>query len=98
MQNGADRDGAQRRAGRQHQCWRGAYSGSGSIAAPGLAPQASSSALQVNLDTAHRGAVFTGSANLALASHDADLADLALRHQPAGAERAGQFALPLSLF
>ena len=48
------------------------FSGSGTIAAPGLAPQASSSALQVNLNTGTAG-IFTGTANLALASHDADL-------------------------
>ena len=53
------------------------FSGSGTIASPGLAPQASSSALQVNLATGTAG-IFTGSANLALASHDADLADLPL--------------------
>jgi hypothetical protein len=57
------------------------FSGSGSIAAPGLAPQASSSALQVNLATATAG-IFTGTANLALASHDADLADLPLSTSP----------------
>jgi hypothetical protein len=57
------------------------FSGSGTIAAPGLAPQASSSALQVNLNTGTAG-IFTGTANLALASHDADLADLPLTTGP----------------
>jgi PEP-CTERM motif len=57
------------------------FSGSGAIAAPGLAPQASSSALQVNLATGSAG-IFTGTANPALASHDADLADLALSTSP----------------
>jgi len=53
------------------------FSGSGTIAVPGLAPQASFSALQINLATNTAG-IFTGTANLALASHDADLADLPL--------------------
>jgi hypothetical protein len=57
------------------------FSGIGAIAAPGLAPQASSSALQVNLATSTAG-IFTGTANLALASHDADLADLPLTTSP----------------
>jgi hypothetical protein len=57
------------------------FSGSGSITAPGLAPGASSSALEVNLATGTAG-IFTGTANLALASHDADLADLPLSASP----------------
>ncbi len=57
------------------------FSGSGAIAAPGLAPGASSSALQVNLATNTAG-IFTGTANLALASHDSQLADLPLSTSP----------------
>jgi hypothetical protein len=57
------------------------FSGSGTIAAPGLAPGASSSALQVNLATGTAG-IFAGTANLALASHDAELADLPLSTSP----------------
>jgi hypothetical protein len=56
------------------------FSGSGNLGA-GLGPQASSSALQVDLATGTAGQ-FTGTANLALASHDADLADLALTTNP----------------
>ena len=56
------------------------FSGSGTLGA-GLGPQASSSALQLNLDTNTAG-IFTGTANLALASHDLDLADLALTTSP----------------
>jgi hypothetical protein len=52
------------------------FSGSGNLGA-GLGPQASSSALHVDLATGTAGQ-FTGTANLALASHDADLADLPL--------------------
>jgi PEP-CTERM motif len=48
------------------------FSGGGDLG-PGLGPQASSSALQVNLSTGTAG-IFTDTANLALASHDADLA------------------------
>jgi len=57
------------------------FSGGGAIAAPGLRPQASSSALHVDLSTGTAGQ-FTGTASLALASHDADLADLALTTNP----------------
>jgi hypothetical protein len=56
------------------------FSGNGNLGA-GLGPQASSSALQVNLNTATAGQ-FSGTANLALASHDADLADLPLSTNP----------------
>jgi hypothetical protein len=56
------------------------FSGSGNLGA-GLAPGASSSALQVNLNTNGAG-IFTGTANLSLASHDADLADLPLTTAP----------------
>jgi hypothetical protein len=56
------------------------FSGSGNLGA-GLGPQASSSALQVDLGTGTAGQ-FAGTANLALASHDADLADLALTTNP----------------
>jgi hypothetical protein len=56
------------------------FSGSGNLGA-GLGPQASSSALQVNLNTATAGQ-FSGTANIALASHDADLADLPLSTNP----------------
>jgi hypothetical protein len=52
------------------------FSGSGNLGT-GLGPQAQSSALQVNLATATAG-IFTGTASLALASHDAQLADLPL--------------------
>jgi len=57
------------------------FSGSGTIAAPGLAPGASSSVLQVSLSTGSAG-IFTGIANLALASHNADLTDLPLSTTP----------------
>src|SRR5581483_10149596 len=58
-----------------------AFSGGGTLGA-GLGPQQSSStALTVTLDT-HTAGIFTGTANLALASHDADLADLALTTSP----------------
>ncbi len=56
------------------------FSGSGNLGA-GLAAGASSSALQVALDT-HTAGIFTSAANLALASHDPDLADLALTTSP----------------
>jgi hypothetical protein len=56
------------------------FSGSGNLGT-GLGAQASSSALQVDLGTGTAGQ-FTGTANLALASHDADLADLALTTNP----------------
>ncbi len=56
------------------------FSGNGDLGA-GLGPQASSSALQVNLDTTKAG-IYTGSANLSLASHDADLSDLSLTTNP----------------
>jgi hypothetical protein len=52
------------------------FSGSGNLGA-GLGPQAQSSALQTNLSTTTAG-IFTGTASLALASHDAQLADLPL--------------------
>ncbi|MGH7046064.1 MAG: beta strand repeat-containing protein [Stellaceae bacterium] len=56
------------------------FSGSGTLGA-GLAAQQSSSALQVDLDTSTAG-IFTGTAELHLASHDPDLADLALTTSP----------------
>ncbi|MGH7029402.1 MAG: choice-of-anchor D domain-containing protein, partial [Stellaceae bacterium] len=56
------------------------FSGSGTLGA-GLGAQQSSSALQLNLDTNTAG-IFTGAANLALASHDPDLADLPLTTSP----------------
>jgi hypothetical protein len=56
------------------------FSGSGNLGA-GLGAGASSSALQVNLNTGTAG-IFTGTANLALASHDAQLADLPLATSP----------------
>ena len=56
------------------------FSGNGTLGA-GLGAQQSSSALQVGLDTSNAG-IFSGSADLALASHDTDLADLALVTAP----------------
>ena len=56
------------------------FSGSGNLGA-GLGPQASSSALQVDLGTGTAG-IFSGTANLALASHDSQLADLSLATSP----------------
>ena len=56
------------------------FSGSGNLGG-GLGPQAQSSALQTNLSTMTAG-IFTGTANLALASHDAQLADLPLSTSP----------------
>ncbi len=56
------------------------FSGNGNLGA-GLGPQAQSSALQLNLDTNTAG-IFAGTANLALASHDPDLADMALATSP----------------
>jgi hypothetical protein len=52
------------------------FSGSGTLGS-GLGPQSSSSALEVALGTGTAG-IFAGTANLALASHDSQLADLAL--------------------
>ena len=56
------------------------FSGSGSLGA-GLGPKVQSSALQVNLNTGTAG-VFNGTANLALASHDSQLADMPLVTSP----------------
>src|SRR5215472_9842596 len=56
------------------------FSGSGGLG-PGLGPQASSTALQVGLATTTAGQ-FTGAANLGLASHDSQLADLPLATSP----------------
>jgi len=56
------------------------FSGGGNLGA-GLGPQASSSALQVALGTGTAG-IFRGTANLALASHDSQLTDLALATSP----------------
>jgi hypothetical protein len=56
------------------------FSGSGNLGA-GLGPQAQSSALQTNLSTTTAG-IFNGTASLALASHDAQLADLPLSTSP----------------
>jgi hypothetical protein len=56
------------------------FSGSGTLGA-GLGPGASSSALQVNLNINAAGQ-FTGTANLALASHDSQLADFPLSTSP----------------
>jgi hypothetical protein len=57
-----------------------AFSGSGTLGA-GLAPGASSSALHINLNTGTAG-ISTGAANLILASHDSQLADLPLSTSP----------------
>ena len=56
------------------------FSGSGTLGA-GLAAGASSSALQVALGTGTAG-MFSGAADLALASHDSQLTDLALATSP----------------
>ena len=56
------------------------FSGSGTLGA-GLAAGASSSALQVALGTGTAG-IFSGTADLALASHDSQLTDLALATSP----------------
>jgi hypothetical protein len=56
------------------------FSASGNLGS-GLGPQAQSSALQVALGTGTAG-IFSGTANLALSSHDADLADLPLATGP----------------
>ena len=56
------------------------FSGSGTLGA-GLAPGASSSALQVDLATGTAG-IFNGTANLDLSSHDSQLADLSLATSP----------------
>ncbi|HLI14159.1 MAG TPA: choice-of-anchor D domain-containing protein [Alphaproteobacteria bacterium] len=57
------------------------FSGSGTLGAGLGAQQSSSTALMVNLSTANAG-IFSGTANLALASHDPDLSDLALTTGP----------------
>jgi PEP-CTERM motif len=62
----------------------GPFSGSGNLGG-GLGPQAQSSALQVNFATGTAG-IFSGAANLALASHDAQLADLSLTTSPISLE------------
>ncbi|HEX7326860.1 MAG TPA: choice-of-anchor D domain-containing protein [Rhodanobacteraceae bacterium] len=54
-----------------------AFTGAGSLTAAGLAAQQSSSALGINLNTASAG-IFSGTANLAFASHDSQLSNLAL--------------------
>ena len=56
------------------------FSGSGTLGA-GLAPGASSSALQIDLATGTAG-IFNGTANLDLSSHDSQLADLSLATSP----------------
>jgi hypothetical protein len=58
----------------------GPFSGTGSLGA-GLGPQSQSSALQIALGTGTAG-IFSGTANLTLASYDGLLADLPLRTSP----------------
>ncbi len=59
----------------------GPFSGSGTLA--GVAAGGTSTALSVTLGTATAG-IYSGSANLALSSHDADLADVAVAAGPVG--------------
>jgi hypothetical protein len=56
------------------------FSGNGSLGAAGLAQNAVSSALSIGLDTGAAG-VFNGNATLVFASHNDELADLALGNQ-----------------
>ncbi|MBI2799678.1 MAG: choice-of-anchor D domain-containing protein [Gammaproteobacteria bacterium] len=71
------------------------FTGAGSLGATGLAAGATSTALKVGLDTTNAG-VFTGTATLAFASHDADLTDLSLANQSvAVAAQVNRFANPV---
>ena len=68
------------------------FSGTGTLGA-GVASGGNSNALQVGLSTVAAG-VFSGTANLALASHDADLADVSLATSVALSGQVNNFAKP----
>ena len=71
------------------------FSSTGTLGTAGLAAEATSSALQVGLNTSNAG-VFSGNASLAFASHNPDLSDLTLTSQSVAlAAQVNHFANPI---